>query len=170
MFGKREASIYEAPLGPQGMRAKFKNLVGLGKKNEGWVRANNGSTEWDASDRNLVFEPATASLDVHGTDSPFTPPRPHAPSVHRSSTSESIELSVPSGQQTYYDAAPGPSTQYSDPFASPTSPTASTETEGRPSKREDSGRFSVQSGDNGTIRSMRKFDSGTKFKEAIDFQ
>ncbi|TCD67986.1 hypothetical protein EIP91_011655 [Steccherinum ochraceum] len=168
MFGKRESSIYEAPLGPQGMRAKFKNFFGRGKKGEGWMRANNDDEEWDASDRNLVPNRSRGAAETYSAQvgPSSSPTRLSHPS--RSSTSESIELSVPSDP---HSTPAGPTTSYPDPFASPPLPNASpTSDRDQEHVTRDEGRFSVQSGDNGTIRSMRKFDGGTKFKEAIDFQ
>lgn len=166
-FGKRESSIYEVPLGPHGMRAKFKNLIGLGKKREGWVRANDGSEEWDASDRNLV--PRQVPRTVDHMDAPFSPPQHHASSLRRSSTSESIELSVPSNGQPAPGSAATPTSTYTDPFSSPplaSNPFNTTD----PSLAPRGSVFAVQSGDDGSIRSMKKFNGGTKFREALDLQ
>ncbi|KAK7688819.1 hypothetical protein QCA50_007508 [Cerrena zonata] len=101
--GKRETSIYDVPLGPPGMRARFKNWFGFGKKREGWVRANSGDDEWDASDLNPSYAPTFVKLSGAKKETQYTdngsistqytsPPRPH---VERSMTSDSIELSVP---------------------------------------------------------------------------
>ncbi|KAH8100289.1 hypothetical protein BXZ70DRAFT_180623 [Cristinia sonorae] len=176
MFGKREASIYETPLGPQGMRAKFKNLIGRGRKSEGWMRTGDGSEEWDASDRHILpgsYGRDSGDSDAPPMDSPFKPPpRAHQPSIRRSDTSESIELSVPNASHTRdRDDVIVPTSTYSDPFTTSHSPPSGepVNTMAFPTSQEDADHFSVQSPGDGALRSMRKFSGGTKFKEAIDF-
>lgn len=182
MSGKRETSIYELPLGPPGMRDKFKGLFGLRKKQEGWVRANSGDDEWDASDLNPSYAPRLTGpreMQDRGTDvtssSFIPPPRPH---IERSATSDSIELSVPPSQDRSPPLdvdiayAPTPSSSYPDTFSSSPVSMESSETiaySARPEPREHE-QFSVPSGSHtGSVRAMRKFDGGTKFKEVIDF-
>ncbi|KAJ3541876.1 hypothetical protein NM688_g6030 [Phlebia brevispora] len=191
LAGKREESLYQLPLGPQGMRQKFKNLFKFGRKRDGWTRASSGD-EWDASDR-LVYDPPTegGSQWISGTslyDAPQHREREMAPTPHtrveRSETSDSIELTVPPASvpqlsnnlvaANVASREPSHADVYTDPFASSPTVTRSSEMlpiDGEPTPRDDERRFTVRSGDDagvtGTVRSMRKFESGTKFKEAL---
>ncbi|KAL4246158.1 hypothetical protein ABKN59_009325 [Abortiporus biennis] len=186
LAGKRESSIYEVPLGPPAMRSKFRNLFHFGRKHEGWVRANSGDAdEWDASEE---FRPGhgqareltdrdVEDLRQESKDEPFTPPAITKEQMERNDTSESIELSVPDVSHTglHIETAPHVTAmhaEYSDPFN--TSPTSmyprdpEEETIQMQSSSPRPERFSVQSGENpGSVRSMLKFQSGTKFKESF---
>ncbi|KAF7799697.1 hypothetical protein EIP86_010939 [Pleurotus ostreatoroseus] len=195
LSGKREDSLYQMPLGPPGIRQKFKNLFKFGRKRDGWVRASSGDDTWDASDR-LVYDPPEehnvgGSHWVSGTtlyDAPSREREHEAHRVQRSETSDSIELSVPSVAQVSFnpDVSYAPSISreashaevYTDPFS--TSPTSVHSSEAqrsvdvsRASEDEEDRRFSVRSGESAahepSIRSMRKFESGTKFKEGLEF-
>ncbi|KZT11132.1 uncharacterized protein LAESUDRAFT_754822 [Laetiporus sulphureus 93-53] len=157
-----------------GLRGRISRLFGR-RRAEGWVRANDD--DWDtADDRTLVAKderdvrdrtraaPAAAAALSAANPLPDGDDDPSA---------ESVEL-----------AAPVKSPMYTDPFS--TSPTSMTFSEvdtradisdGGHAEQEDKvpdpARFSVQSRRQGsevpTIRSMRKFESGTKFKESIEF-
>ncbi len=167
------------------MRQKFRKLFTFGRKRDGWVRANSGDDdEWDASDR--ITNDRPRELDDRDTRwVPESSSRAAAElnAVHsnlgRSDTAESIELSAPS-KSPPSDAPAIPPTDVPDPFsASPTSMASADRFSGREggsaegTPDEDGRRFSVRSGadprDVTSVRSMRKFDSGTKFKEALDF-
>lgn len=180
LAGKRESSIYETPFGPQGMRAKFKNLFGFGRKKEGWVRANSGDMdEWDPS---VDFRPGHGQAreltdrDVQLVTSPTTghaynpPPLSHK-QLERNATSDSVELTVPDHPPPNVDTSPSiPQSSYSDPFVS--SPTSVQSRESHETVRDARPeRFSVQSGSHSgdRVRSMRKLESGTKFVEGLDF-
>lgn len=160
------------------MRAKFKTWFGFGKKQEGWVRANSGDDEWDPSDLNPSYTPGFVKLsgakkETHDKEresisTQYTsPPRPY---VQRSLTSDSIELSVP------------PLTLNTTPISLPHDPYTNTFTSSPVSlnsvnvntpyrvRSPEHAEFSIPSLSNtGSVRAMRKFESGTKFKEAIDF-
>lgn len=190
LAGKRESSVYEVPLGPHGMRAKFKNLFGFGKKREGWVRANSGDfvDEWDASDESRPGHGQARELtdrDVRMVTSPTsghayipqplsTPPQQLSrKQMERNATSDSVELSVPDGHPSPppVDIPPSiPRPIYSDPYV--TSPTSPTEHYDRPhgSSGNPSEQFSVQTGSgDSSLRSMQKLGSGTKFVESLEF-
>lgn len=160
------------------MRTKFKNWFRLGKKQAGWVRANSGDDEWDASDLNPSYQPTFVKLggakkEIHdkGNESISTtyssPPRPR---VERSLTSDSIELSVP---PLSLDTTPISFPRDPLPNAFTISPVSfNSVTVGTPRRVQspDHAEFSIPSVSNtGSVRAMRKFESGTKFKEAIDF-
>ncbi|KAI0081421.1 hypothetical protein K474DRAFT_1703861 [Panus rudis PR-1116 ss-1] len=169
--GKRETSIYEAPLGPPGMRSKFRSLFGRGQKNEGWVRAGSGDDEWDASDLNTSYGPVRELQDRDSRSPPnamFAPqPRSY---VSRSSTSDSIELEVPNQRSPPFDIQTANTPPViTNPFSSSPPPMQSPEDSDSDNDVEPrEGRFSVQSGEHpGSIRSMRKFQGGTKFREQL---
>lgn len=178
--GKRETSIYEAPLGPPGMRTRFKNWFRFGKKQEGWVRANSGDDEWDPSDLNPSYAPSFVKLsgarkEMHdkGNDSiSSTYSSPSRPRVGRSMTSDSIELSVP---PLAVDATSTPLPRDSYPHTFTSSPVSFNSVDVNTSYHiqspdSDHAEFSIPSVSNtGSVRAMRKFESGTKFKEVIDF-
>lgn len=193
--GKREDSLYQVPLGPPGIRQKFKNLFKFGRKRDGWVRASSGDDTWDASDR-LVSDPPEehnvgGSRWISGTtlyDAPTREREHEAHRIQRSETSDSIELSVPPASmpqvadnpEAAYAVSREPSHAevYRDPFATSTTIDRSPEVPPssvvpRISKDDDDRRFSIRLGDSAgseaTVRSMRKFESGTKFKEGLDF-
>ena len=192
LAGKREATLYEMPLGPQGIRQKFKRLFTFGRKRDGWIKADSGDNdEWDASDR-LVYDHSKENEDPETYWNPdprlYDAPQPNAVHVSRNfprrgETSDSIELTAPSFTPLPPSTTPsllsGPAShrpyiEYTNPFAAESAiplsdvmrmPTATGE--------QIPNRFEVLSSDTSSgipnVRSMRKFDSGTKFKESLDF-
>lgn len=153
---KQHTVSHEPQYGRGGLQGKIAKVFGR-RKAEGWVRADGGDDEeWDATD----LHPESKKIDnlqarSITTSGPSISPGTRLPEGVMST--ESVELS-----------AAAPST-YIDPFTS--SPTSlhrhESLDEDDPSEE---GRFSVQTGsDAASIRSMRKFESGTKFREALDF-
>lgn len=181
----------ELPIGPPGIRERLARLFG---KRSGWIKASGeDGDEWDASEDSI---PNTASelreRERNGGEYPASlassatrPPPVVAPSA--STDSVEVELRAPSGH-----ASPTPSfwpvndtgvrgTSAPDQVESPVSlrqsPPLEPSSGSREAEREgdnngDDRKFSVQSASSGgsiSIRSMRKFDNGTKFKEGLNF-
>lgn len=182
LAGRREDTVYQVPLGPPGIRQKFGRVFGFWKRRrEGWQRASSGDDEWDASYQPAGMHDQPRELN----DSDMRWISGAAPSISRSETSDSVQLSVPdhgAGTPPSASATPTPAdaamqhTPYTDPFVtSPTSMKFGERFANSPpmESEKDDKRFSVQSGRSadGTpnIRSMRKFDNGTKFKESLEF-
>ncbi|KAI0373184.1 hypothetical protein BV20DRAFT_795742 [Pilatotrama ljubarskyi] len=183
----------EAPIGPPGIRERLGRLFG---RRSGWIRASAGEDgdEWDASDDRIPN--AFASLRerdrahdeypaTFATEAGRSRPRDNvAPSL--STDSVEVELSAPSAYHDGPRRSPGPrclpdpenesapsigSAPVSFPVSeSPPSVLPAPEAELEFTPR-DERHFSVQSGGSGSerasIRSMRKFDNGTKFKESL---
>ncbi|KAI0948659.1 hypothetical protein AcV7_009336 [Taiwanofungus camphoratus] len=165
-----DSSSYKQPAGLPGLRGKFSRLFGR-KTGEGWVRAGDGDDEWDAADERPAFrvekgfrESDEASLAAYSAIGGL--PK----GVSRMST-ESVELSAPSASPPKNTPSVSiPTSSYIDPFTS--SPTSTGQDNAlHDEQTRDVGRFSVQSSSSGlgSVRSMRKFESGTKFKEGLDF-
>ncbi|CDO71881.1 hypothetical protein BN946_scf184940.g28 [Trametes cinnabarina] len=176
----------EAPVGPPGLRERLARLF---SRRAGWIKASAGDgDEWDASDERI---PNTFS-DLRQRDraqdeypATFAAARTHPRDnfTHSLSTdSVEVELTVPSAAARYGPPrSPGPS-YLSSPEEEPTpsirsapvtpvslsAPSLPLEAEAD-FKPRDEKHFSVQSGpsDAPTIRSMLKFDNGTKFKESL---
>ena len=137
---------------------------------DGWVRAND--EDWDARDE-LPYYKAHDEL-VRAQDRATAAPSPlhidtHLPSSDDDPSADSVELQVPE-QQGHVTS------RYNDPFTSSPSPTSSEHSNSPPTPTDTrEGRFSVQSShhrqgsDAVSIRSMRKFENGTKFKEVLHF-
>lgn len=148
------------------------------------MRASSGDNddEWDASYQPTYDQPRELTDRDMRWVSNGQPA--HQPTVPRSETSDSIALSVPGEGEAHLPVThPSPipeadsagataHTPSEDPFTlSPTSMKSAN----RPFLAHDGDerRFSVQSGSSGngvpTVRSMRKFENGTKFKESLEF-
>ncbi|KAL7282928.1 hypothetical protein ACG7TL_002346 [Trametes sanguinea] len=175
----------EAPIGPPGLRERLARLFG---RRAGWIKASAGDgDEWDASDERI---PNTYS-DLRERDRaqgefPATfaaaranPRESVTPSL--STDSVEVELTAPSAATAYAPPrSPGPSYLSSPDEETPnirsvpvtpvslSAPSLALEAEPEFQPR-DGKHFSVQSGssDAPTIRSMLKFDNGTKFKESL---
>lgn len=175
LAGKRDAVNYEVPTGPPGIKARVKGMFKPGKRSQGWMRASSGDDgeEWDAAD--LVRESDAEMVSRASPPPPsFTPPS--RPPQQRSMTSDSIELSAPPMEIPFNLTAisiPTTSTTYRDPYNPyTTSPTAmvSSETvaehrpQREPSMQKQPGHSSVDS-----AGSTRTFESGSKFREDLDF-
>ena len=155
------------------------------------MRANSGDDgdEWDASYHPTLDPPRENEEAGMRWISDAGPA--HHPTVARSETAESVQLSAAapveashshetSSSSSEYPSAPpaldttgaGSRALSADHFVvSPTSMKSGVTLPGEMDA--DDRRFSVQSGRsaNGapTVRSMRKFENGTKFKESLDF-
>jgi len=168
LSGKREAVNYETPTGPPGIKAKLKGMFKVGKKREGWVRASSGDDgeEWDVGDDDAQMRTSRTTPSAS-----FTPPA--RPQPQRSLTSDSIELSAPEVFPPPFNpmavSIPREAAPYSDPYT--TSPTAMVSTEAFPTSQAHSfpekqqGQNSADSG-----ATTRTFESGSKFKENLDFE
>lgn len=162
--------MYEMPLGPKGMREKFRGLLKLGKtKREGWVRANSAEETWDASEDLLPRDTRSShslqdSKEMRWVNS--AAPSHHQSHITRSETSESIQLSAPNPRdslKTLVTDFPDTSKKsYIDPFS--TSPTSML------SREEIHQSFppSLHENSNGT-RPAPLFVNGTRFRESLDF-
>ncbi|KAI0730166.1 hypothetical protein C8Q72DRAFT_883506 [Fomitopsis betulina] len=142
------------------------------RRAEGWVRAND--EDWDARDE-LPYYKAHDELVREQERAAAAAPSPslhidtRLPGSDDDPSADSVELQAPAHQE---DAA----SRYHDPFTSSPSPTSSERSNSPPTPTDSrEGRFSVQSShhrqgsDAVSIRSMRKFDNGTKFKEVLQF-
>ena len=181
MAGDRNTTLYEMPLGPQGVRQKFKHFFTFGKKRDGWIRANSGEEdEWDASDRLVQHHARDDSQWVAETGMFHDPTsqRGRGPSrVERSQTSDSIELTVPSPPpplpQSPYTAANGPPQHgFFDPYSSSPQPpelrripSSSAEIE----TYDTEGPRAPSASSTDGASAAPKFESGTKFREALAF-
>lgn len=148
------------PLGPPGLRNRVAGLFG---KRGGWIRANDDD-EWDAED----------DLSTHHNpqDAAFMDEYPQHARSERSMTSESVELTVPSLSFSHPMSSPPTTARVSEsPLQDDDDLIASPSLDGHTTR--DERHFSVQSVDSHTssttILSMQKFESGTKFKEGLDF-
>ncbi|KAI0737985.1 hypothetical protein C8Q80DRAFT_290282 [Daedaleopsis nitida] len=181
----------ELPIGPPGIRERLARLFG---KRTGWVKASGGDgDEWDASEDLAPYYDASelrerdrgahlypASMASSATQSHMHP--------SRSTTTDSVQvgLHAPSGQSSLIGASFLPDEDEDaprDPDRAETSSTvplrhsppsmlpADADEEGYEPR--DDRHFSIQTSSSGTgsvsIRSMRKFDNGTKFKEGLNF-
>ncbi|KAI0696554.1 hypothetical protein C8T65DRAFT_583315 [Cerioporus squamosus] len=179
----------ELPIGPPGIRERLGRLFG---RRSGWIKASGeDADEWDA--REDPFPNATSELREREPNrgeypasvaSSATRPRV-APSA--STDSVEVELRAPSGLAPSTrslwpddDTAPrGTSAldQVESPVSLRESPPAAQSLGSRDEDEEyashrDERKFSVQSASSGgsiSIKSMRKFDNGTKFKEGLNF-
>jgi hypothetical protein len=168
LSGERSQTMYEMPLGPKGMREKFKMLFTFNKmKREGWVRANSADEDpWDASEY-----PAAQNLRATQTrennDKRWTPDT-HDNTLNRSETSESIQLSAHRHQDSLQtlvtDFADSPKKSHIDSFSA--SPTSIASHEGIPNFESLPDRNSQRSDRNA---SSHFFTNGTRFKESLDF-
>ncbi|KAH9914466.1 uncharacterized protein B0H18DRAFT_1125503 [Fomitopsis serialis] len=142
------------------------------RRSEGWVRASGeDGDEWDARDELPSYNPQREQ-QVHQRDPSPLHVDTHLPRRDEDASADSVELQAPEHSEH-------PATRYSDPFVSSPSPTSTEHSNGPPTPKETrEGRFSVQTAasspqrqvsDAVSIRSMRKFESGTKFKEALEF-
>ncbi|GBE82792.1 hypothetical protein SCP_0411770 [Sparassis crispa] len=162
---QRGSSLYKAPLGPPGMRARFARWFGS-KKGAGWVRAADDE-EWDAADERFA---SGRRQDLRERkDTVF-----EAPYIAEDMSAESVELSA--APQAFRDehftpSAPSismPEPTYVDPFSSPPTTVEDAKLEVRATPQVDA-QFSVPSSSlPASVGSVRKFGSGTKFKESLD--
>jgi len=158
---KRHTKSHD-PYASPGLRGRIARLFGW-KRAEGWVRADGEEGDaWDAGDERLVSKGEEDAVEI-GTDR-FAPLDVRGmPLPGRDMSLESVELSA-----SEHDVG---NVSYTDPFSS--SPTSMEHSEAQRQGSGDTGRFSIRTGakdsDATSIRSMRKFESGTKFKEALDF-
>ncbi|KAH9948148.1 hypothetical protein B0H21DRAFT_788725 [Amylocystis lapponica] len=176
-YAREHESLYELPVGPPGIRSKFARFFGR-KEGKGWVRAASGDgDEWDAADDRSAYKDRDLREESIPQSS-FYVARQLSKMPHAMSTdSVEVELEAASASSPPRDAvSPRPSlvslssTTPHDPFSSsPTSIAHSLPDTEDGSTREEGGRFSVQSGEPGRTRSMRKFENGTKFREGLDF-
>ncbi|KAH9857522.1 hypothetical protein C2E23DRAFT_278502 [Lenzites betulinus] len=182
----------EVPIGPPGIRERLARLFG---KQTGWVKASDteAADEWDASDDRIPnpFDSLRERDRLAGEypASFASPSRPRAEEVARSFSTDSVEveLNAPSAAYGGPSRSPAPSfLQYSDdgsssihgaPMSNSVSPPLPSllhapDREVDPGAR-DERHFSVPVGsvrtgsELGSVRSMRKFDNGTKFKESL---
>jgi len=169
---RKHSSLYELPVGPAGMRSKFARLF-KSKRGAGWVRtADEEADEWNAADDGVFrgqdtgtserddshppsFQVVRGSQNAHGMSMESVEAALEAPS-EASPSSVSPSRLVFSATPPHDDDPPSSSTSAEHPHP-----------EDRASRREDS-RFSVQSGLDGHVRSMRKLENGTKFRENLD--
>ncbi|PCH38583.1 hypothetical protein WOLCODRAFT_161681 [Wolfiporia cocos MD-104 SS10] len=176
---RRETGSYEVPGGRPGLKGRLARLFGR-RQAEGWVRAGDGD-EWDAADEPV--RPAAGDVREYSRPESFTfvggsVGTAGLPRVDQDMSSESVELSVPEPALDTSYASVGRDL-YTDPFTS--SPTSLERTETQNSDEStgpshghhtrDDSHFTVRTGmsDSVSVRSMQKFESGTKFKEALDF-
>ncbi|KAH9890535.1 hypothetical protein C8Q73DRAFT_792980 [Cubamyces lactineus] len=180
----------EAPIGPPGIRERLARLFG---RRTGWIKASAGDgDEWDASDERIpnAFGGEEGLYSVRERESAYPatfaaaraaqaqhPPQSLAQSL--STDSVEVELSAPSAVYAP-PLSPGPSYASSDreddlapsirtaPVSRPVSQTVPPlPLESRSEvKQQDERHFSVQT-PSFSVRSMRKFDNGTKFKESL---
>ncbi|KAH9842500.1 uncharacterized protein C8Q71DRAFT_205871 [Rhodofomes roseus] len=146
------------------------------RRSEGWVRASGeDGDEWDARDELPSYRPQSEQ-QVRELDRDAVAHSPlhidtHLPGGDEDPSADSVDLHAPEHPEHT-------TTRYSDLFASSPSPTSTEHSDGPHTPKETrEGRFSVQTAagshrqgsDASSIRSMRKFESGTKFKEALEF-
>ena len=172
LSGERSQTMYEMPLGPKGMREKFRGFFKLrGKERQGWVRANSAEEDtWDASEDLLPRHSGPSHLqhqddrDMHWINDSAS--SQYHSSVSRSETSESIQLSAPNHRDSlrtlvteFPDTIKEPSTK---PFS--TSPTSVLSREGYPQEIASHSRENSE----GSMPT-HLFANGTRFKESLDF-
>ncbi|GJE88015.1 hypothetical protein PsYK624_040980 [Phanerochaete sordida] len=169
LSGRREDITYQMPLGPPGLKEKFKSLFRM-RGGGGWVRASSGDDEWDASDpeaRGRPYDPPSghrAGDSRWGSDSQATLSKSNF-GVHKSDTLESIELSAPALKNVTL-----PTLSYSDPYSSPPPPMeGSVRSTGLESPRQQGiGKDPSYSGlPLPTDRAPPTFENGTRFKESL---
>ncbi|RPD59315.1 hypothetical protein L226DRAFT_546534 [Lentinus tigrinus ALCF2SS1-7] len=178
----------ELPIGPPGIRERLARLFG---RRSGWIKASGeDGDEWDATEDSI---PNAASelreRELHRGEYPASiassathPPSVAAPSA--STDSVEVELRAPSGHTPRTPSFWPPENDResrdasaSDQVESPVSlrqsppPVLRGEEQDEGDSHRDDRQFSVQSASSGgsiSIKSMRKFDNGTKFKEGLN--
>ncbi|KAI0093820.1 hypothetical protein BDY19DRAFT_919130 [Irpex rosettiformis] len=172
LSGQHSQTMYEMPLGPKGMREKFRGLFKFGKmKREGWIRANSAEEDtWDASEDLLPrHSGGTHSRQQDSRDmrwiSDSALSQHHKSSVTRSDTSESIQLSAANPRDSLStlvaDFPDSTKAKYTDPFS--TSPTSMMPREGAPQIA-----LPGSQENSGGSRPAHLFVNGTRFKESLD--
>ncbi|KAI8999127.1 hypothetical protein BD414DRAFT_575567 [Trametes punicea] len=178
----------EAPIGPPGIRERLARLFG---RRAGWIKASAGDgDEWDASEERIPNTFSSSDLrerDYAQDEYPATLATLRAHPLERAAprkNTDSVEVELKAPSAAVYapprlprlsylpdsEDEPTPSIR-SAPVSTPVSlSTPSLPLDLEPEvKPRDEKHFSVQSGSSDVIsvRSMRKFDNGTKFKESL---
>ncbi|KZT74063.1 hypothetical protein DAEQUDRAFT_761517 [Daedalea quercina L-15889] len=143
------------------------------RRGDGWVRASD-EDEWDARDELPYYKPQDDQVRERARDAAAPSPLhidTHIPRSDDDASAVSVDLEAPEHSEHT-------TTHYSDPFvASPSSTSSGHSDSPHTPKDTREGRFSVQTAasshnhqgsDVVSIRSMRKFESGTKFKESLE--
>lgn len=163
LSGRREDITYQMPLGPPGLKEKFKSLFRM-RGSGGWVRASSGDDEWDASDpeaRGMPYDPPSGRRTgdaLWGSDSQATLPKSNF-GVHKSDTMESIQLSAPTLENVTV-----PTLSYSDPYSSSPPPMdGPSYTAGHAQQ----GMIQEPSYGVSADRAPPTFENGTRFKESL---
>ena len=176
------AFVHDVPLGPPGMRDRIARLFGR-RGGSGWIKASGeDGDEWDARDVDGGYPHARSPADHaqpapqlservrdDAARAPASFPPPIAPAD--STDSIEIELRAPTGEYVSPAKAAPPVGAHTPPESLRDSPTTMVAEEDDDFEPRDERHFSVQSGKTDTgsvsIRSMRKFDNGTKFREGL---